>query len=290
MATSSFRLRRAEIHLKGEIIPDKVAYALMIDPAKVLEFQYVDVGGGPVKQPVSAVSVMQDFYFTYKTKWVDASLGQFKIPVSWEGYNSSSKLLFPERAAVSRTFGDKRDLGVRLTKTFEKVMYSAGVFNGAGLNNLDGNNAKDVGLRLEYYPVKGATIGGVGYATVGDRDESGAKDRWELDARYEKDELLVQAEGLVARDVNSSGVAINGQGAYLAAAWRDKSNVQPALRVGFLDPDTDTDDDQQVHIDVGVNYYLLDHQAKVQASYSRTQFGGDRTADNLVILAAQASY
>jgi len=292
--TNAFRLRRAEIHVKGQIIPDRVAYAVMIDPAKVLEAQNVEIPTTPpitVKAPVGNISVLQDFYVTYLTPWADVSIGQFKIPVSWEGYNSSSKLLFPERAAVSRTFGDKRDLGLRVTKTFnDKVMYSAGVFNGAGLNNADTNNGKDLGLRLEYYPVKGATVAGVGYMSVGDRDEPGAKDRYELDGRYEVGAILIQAEALRARDVGAAGAKIDGQGAYAAVAYRHATGLQPALRVGFLDPDVDKDDDQQVHFDLGLNYYLQDHQAKGQLSYSRTQFGGGTTADNLFILAAQVSY
>ena len=98
----------------------------MIDPARVLEFRDRTLGEATVKQPVGPVSMFQDFYVTYKTTYVEASVGQFKIPVSWEGYNSSSKLLFAERAPVSRAFGDKRDLGIRLAKKFERFGYMAG--------------------------------------------------------------------------------------------------------------------------------------------------------------------
>ena len=35
---STFRLRRAEVAVKGEILPKRVAYSVMIDPAKVREF------------------------------------------------------------------------------------------------------------------------------------------------------------------------------------------------------------------------------------------------------------
>ncbi|MGA9525613.1 MAG: porin, partial [Myxococcaceae bacterium] len=89
----------------------------MIDPARVLEFRDRTLGEATVKQPVGPVSMFQDFYVTYKTTYVEASVGQFKIPVSWEGYNSSSKLLFAER-----------DLGIRLAKKFERFGYMAGVY------------------------------------------------------------------------------------------------------------------------------------------------------------------
>ena len=300
--TSTFRLRRAEISVKGEIVPKQVSYAIMIDPAKVREFQTVTVSGpmGDVKvrQPVTAVSVLQDFYITYLNKYVEASLGQFKIPVSWEGYNSSSKILFPERALVSSQFGDKRDLGLRLTKTFPKWGYSAGVFNGAGLNNLDDNDQKDVALRLEVYPIKGLVIGGVTYDSLFQREQASSKDRWEGDVRYETGPYLVQAEYIRARDGGVSA-RVTGQGAYLALGYTvpvgtDGHTVQPVVRVGFLDSDVDnnvpaTGADELVHYDIGVNYYVRSHEMKLQASYQRQQFD-EKSANNQVILAAQVAY
>ncbi len=164
---STFRLRRAELAVKGEILPKRVSYKVMIDPTKVRETTKVTVAGPPdamgnpttvdINNPTSAISALQDFYITGKLGFGELSVGQFKIPVSWEGYNSSSKLIMPERAAVSKTYGDKRDLGLRLTKKFPKWGYSAGLFNGSGLNKLDNNNQKDVALRLEAYPVAGLT-------------------------------------------------------------------------------------------------------------------------------------
>jgi hypothetical protein len=300
--TSGFRLRRAEIHVKGEILPKQVAYEIMVDPAKVLEFQtqtVTDSNGDTVevKQPVSPVSALQDFYITYLTPYLDVSLGQFKIPVSWEGYNSSAKLLFPERAAVSSAFGDKRDLGLRLAKTFDKFGYSAGVFNGTGLNARDNNNGKDVALRLEVYPIKGLTIAGVTYDSIGDRDQAGAKDRWEGDVRYEGGPFLVQSEFIRGRDVGASGSAIDSQGFYLAGGYSlpaGPGTLQPDVRVGYLDPDLDQDldpaaaggKDELWELDVGANYYLQGHEAKMQLSYSRFQFD-EASADNLFIAAAQ---
>jgi hypothetical protein len=289
-----FRIRRAELHAKGQIIPDKVQYEVNIDFAKVLEPKTTSIPTDPptsVKEPQSAISALQDVYVTYLTKNAEVSIGQFKIPVSWEGYNSSSKLLFPERAAVSKQFGDKRDLGLRVTKTFTKFMYSAGVFNGPGLNLPDNNKGKDVALRLEYYPIKGLTLAGVTYDSVFDRKQPGAKDRWELDVRYEKDALVVQAEALAARDFDACKTQIDGHGFYVAAAYKLANGLQPALRVGAMDPNTDVDGDHLFHLDVGANYYLQDHNAKLQAAFTRTQFAADgKVGDNLFILAAQVYY
>jgi phosphate-selective porin len=75
------------------------------------------------------------------SEYADVSLGQFKIPISWEGYQSSSKLLFPERALSSRAFGDQRDIGLRVEK-IGPIYYYAGLFNGTGLNRRDNNDKR----------------------------------------------------------------------------------------------------------------------------------------------------
>ena len=153
-----------------------------------------------MRAPSSAVADMfQDYYLTFLVPYVDISIGQFKIPVSWEGYNSSGHLIFPERFLIARQWGDKRDLGIRLAHRFDYFGYSAGVFNGSGQNAFETNNSKDLALRLEAYPIEGLTIAGVAYATVGDRSQAGTKDRYEGDVRFERWGFLFQAEYIAAR-------------------------------------------------------------------------------------------
>ena len=308
--TSTFRIRRMEIGAKGEILPKRVGFNLMFDVAKVRELvntTITDSGGdtSTVRQPVAGTSSgpLQDFYITGFHKYVEASIGQFKIPVSWEGYNSSAKIVFPERALISNTYGDKRDLGIRLTKTFKKWMYSAGVFNGQGANNLDTNVQKDVALRLEAYPVEGLMIGGVAYDSVGIRHRAGTKDRWEADVRYEKNNLLLQGEYIRARDKakdNTDFVTAQGFYALVGYTIKDKAlcgDLQPVVRVGYIDPDADKNldptmsggSDEMMHYDVGVNYYLKGHEMKLQGAYQRQQFD-DKDAVNQVIVAAQVWY
>jgi hypothetical protein len=300
--TTTFRLRRAEIAAKGEIVPDVVAYAVMFDVAKVLEprDETFEVAGESltVKQPVSALAVMQDLIITLKSTWVDASIGQFKIPVSWEGFNSTTKLLFPERATVAREFGDKRDLGLRLAKTFEYFGYSAGLFNGAALNALDTNNGKDFGLRLEVYPLKELVIAGVLYRTIGDRDQAGAKDRYEVDFRYERGPFLLQAEYIRARDTQRDGSGVRAQGFYVALGYYVFEPVQVGLRFGHLDPDVSRDvdpgssstaKDELFHYEAVANYLIAKHEAKLQLSYSRFQYD-QRKPTNDIIFAAQVAF
>lgn len=304
-APSTFRLRRAEIRIKGEIVPMRVGYQIMVDPAKVLESQKttaptadgstsVSVQQQPASQ--STISIMQDFFITFMSDYADVSFGQFKMPVTWEGYNGSSKLLFPERAAVVRRWGDKRDIGLRVDKKLfgEKLYYSLSVLNGEGQNKADSNNQKDVGLRLEAYPIKQIMLGAVGYMGVTERDRGGTKDRVDGELRIEAGGALLQAEYVRSWDVPATGAdRIPGHGFYAAAGYTFFDRLQPIARIGFIDPNTNEDptasEDETWVYEGGFNYYLRKHEMKLQASYSVFDFDLAKTRHELIV-AAQVAF
>jgi hypothetical protein len=300
LSATTLKIRRLEISASGEIIPKFVRYRFMFDPSRVRDTlntaNAVDGAGNPVpvRTPASALSTLQDFYITFSGEFADVSFGQFKNPVSWDGFNSAAKILLPERAFVANLLGGQRDLGVRIEKTFTHFAYFFGVFNGAGQNNFDNNNQKDAALRVEVYPVPGMTIAGVTYDSVGYRTRAGTKDRWEGDFRYEAGPFLIQSEFIRNHDVFKDGAtAVSGQGAYVALAFKLKDlgsgnwkgDLQPVVRVGFYDPDADNNldptkvaasnfggNDERMDYEVGLNYYLRNHEMKLQASYDRQQF------------------
>ncbi|MEZ4220252.1 MAG: porin [Polyangiaceae bacterium] len=306
LTQSTIRLRRAEVKIKGDIVRDFLSYAVMFDPAKVLEFddENLEVEGqqpapttpGTVEasQPQSSVSVLQDAYATFKSEWAEASVGQFKNPLSWEGSNSASKLLFPERSTVARYFGDKRDLGLKVEKKLgDYFYYNLGVYNGTGLNRRDDNNQKDAALRVEVYPLKGMMLGGVGYMGVGQRDEPRTKDRVEADLRIDVANALLQAEYLHGWD-GPKGARTEGHGFYVAAGYTFFDRLQPAIRVGGLDRNIDADlsegsDDEVWHYEAVVNYYLQEQQARFALSYGLFDYDDSDSRGELTLL-AQVSF
>jgi hypothetical protein len=317
---SSLRVRRAEIRAKGEIIPKTIGYMVMFDVARLLDFtnKNVDVkdadgatvGTATVSQPPTNVrgsalmsgsntSILQDVALTWTNDFADVSIGQFKIPVSLEGAGSASKLYFPERALVSRLYGDRRDLGLKADKKFDMFGYTLGVYNGEGQNKLDSNDQKDVALRLEVYPVKGLTIAGVGYVAVGDRDLPGTKDRVEGDVKYEANDILLQAEYIRGWD-KTAATRLNGRGFYVLAGYTFFDKLQPVVRIGSVDPDKDNDEhgatapdplDEITAYEFGANYYFKSHDAKLQLAGS---FFDPEQANQLtrfeLILAAQVAF
>jgi hypothetical protein len=298
----------------------------MFDPARLLDFKSnnaqvkaadgtvvgtVPVVGPPGAQNGSTVitgassSILQDVQLTYITDFADVAIGQFKIPVSLEGSGSASKLLFPERSLVARRFGDRRDIGLKVEKKFDSFSYLFGVYNGEGQNNLDSNDQKDLALRIEVYPIKELTIGAVGYVSVGDRQLVGTKDRIEGDIKFEKYGFLLQAEAIRGWDVIAGATPrrIKGQGFYVAAGYTLFDKLQPIVRVGSVDPEIGADEhgstdiaavaplDEMTAYEFGVNYYLKQHDAKLQLAgsfFDPEQKVAHTTFD--LILAAQVAF
>lgn len=286
---SYVRARRAELRAKGEIVPKLIGYNVMIDAAKLLQFSSTNVNvqnqtpppADPsqqervaVPQPPADTSILQDAYVLAMSEYVDVWFGQFKNLVSWEGYNPSAKVIMPERSLVSRTYGDRRDLGIKAEKKFEHLMYALAVFGGNGPNQPDTtNNQKNVVLRAEVYPIKGTLLGGLVYYAVGDRDAPNTQDRAEADLRIDLANVLFQSEYIQAWDMNATGTdRVEGQGAYAALGYTFLDHVQPVVRVGFLNPNMHAANDGTGVYELGVNYFVKTGESKdemkLQLSYS----------------------
>ncbi|MGC4118542.1 MAG: porin [Myxococcales bacterium] len=307
MGTSfTFRIRRAEMGVYGSALGDRFAFKAVIDPIRALEFKDITLTlagpNGPkettIKQPVGATTLLQDLFLSYSFEYADITAGQFRIPVSWESYNSSAKTLLPERALVVRQFSDKRDIGLRVSKTFKRFSYGLFLLNGAGQNTLDFNVQKDMALRLEAYPIDGMMIGLLAYSSVTDRGMAGTKDRWEGDLRFERAGFIGQAEFIRGRDKTSKGW-VDSYGLYAAVGYTYRERVQAVIRYGHYDPSLGRESgaicatslsaasacEANVY-EVGVNAFILGNELKVQASYSL--FGWTNVPDqHQVIVATQ---
>lgn len=319
-STSTFRIRRAEISGTGAIIPKFVTWRFMFDPMRVRDIptvaNAVNATAGGAAVPVrsyNTITMLQDAYITLQGEFMDVTIGQFKAPISWDAFGSAAKIIMPDRQFIALLEGGQRDIGVRLEKTFEKFSYVVGIVNGSGQNNIDTNNQKDVEGRVEIYPIPGMTIAGAFYDSVGYRTKAGTKDRWEGDFRYETGPFLIQAEFIRNRDILAdNGKALNSQGGYAALAYKLKGlgsgnwkgDLQPVIRVGFFDPNADTDvipgttpageifpgtTDERIDYEAGLNYYLRGHEMKFQVSYDRQQLDDTKAKapNNEVIVATQ---
>jgi len=304
---STLRVRRAELRVKGELIKKLIGFNVMIDPARALDgtsqtLTASDKTTTVVVNNQGAISILGDLVLTVMSDYADVSVGQFKIPVSLEGAGSASKLLFPERAVVSRAYGDVRDMGIKVEKKLGKhLYYQAAVFNGEGQNKVDTNKQKDLAGRIEVYPIDGITVGAVGYAGINDRDKAPTKDRVEADFKLDLAHVLLQAEYIHGWDGATGQTRREGAGVYAVLGYTFMDKLQPLFRVGHYDPDVSKDlqgsgeqtnlpkMDEVTTYELGLNYYLLSDNAKLQAAWSKYVYKNEPNRGELII-AAQAAF
>ncbi|MDZ4676686.1 MAG: porin [Oligoflexia bacterium] len=250
----NYRLRRAELKLSGSVV-ENTRWFVMIDPAKSLRSGSVSTNNDN--------KVLQDLGVAF-TLYPDLEIvaGQFKIPTTSEGLDSSSELLFPERAYVSRYFGDRRDIGMMLNGTFgplqAKLMASNGQpnVNSNAANIDDTNNSKDLNTRLDYKisdAFKAGAFYGQSQAVVGSSTRYGGN------LRFKWDELQLRAEGVQAKELD-----IDRNGMTTEVAYDVSDKFQPALRYENFQVTTDPNTSSSSAYTLGLNYLIHSHNAKIQ--------------------------
>lgn len=151
--SSTFYLKRARVSLTGNVPQDNIDYRLQVDMA-----------GSPK---------ICDLYFRYKPSAAfNVQLGQFKIPFAIENdiygpttvefidYSYITTLLARNADRFDGISAGGRDIGLQLyggfgeARGYNILSYNLGIFNGAGINRADNNDAKDVVARIIFKPSK----------------------------------------------------------------------------------------------------------------------------------------
>ena len=302
----TFRLRRGELKLSGEITP-KAKWTVMIDPAKAISVNntWDTIGGTKVVSDVKvsqASRILQDAFLTLDyIPRVHLDFGQFKVPLSLEGLQSSATLETVERAMFASdrtrggTYGDIRDLGVMLRGPITSHLdYQIGLFNGSGetQNDMDKNDQKALIGRLVVRPpfLKGLQIGGSGAWGNGQRADRPRRDRLGAELLYNRRSLLLKSEFMTGKDSSTSRL-----GYYGLIGYKVRPNVQAVFRFDVWDPDTrlETDSSNVTERDyvVGVNYFITESTLKLQLNYVRKTFQNQLLpSKNLALVNLQTSW
>lgn len=307
LTNDTLRLRRAELKFSGEVIP-KINWLVMIDPAKALSINntLVPVAGTNVvagASPNQATRVLQDAFVTVGyLKHAQVDLGQFKVPLSLEGYQSPSTLDTVERAlflsdrARGGALGDVRDTGLVVRGAFGSALeYQTGVFNGLGerQNDLDRNDEKALAGRLVFKPAffRGLQIGSSGAWADGNGSvEDPYRNRLGAELLYQRGGWKLKSELMSGND---AGVA--RLGSYGHVAFRAAKRFEPVFRFDYWDPDTSSEFTPATVIErdylAGFNLYLHEHNAKLQFNYVRKTFAGEIAPDrNLFLMNLQTAW
>ena len=284
---NSFRFRRAEMKFSGQLLP-KVKWTIMIDPAKALSVNTTSstVNGTPVITSVSpnqASKILQDAFFTLTyLKDVNIDIGQYKIPLTLEGLQSSSALDTVERALFMSDrgrgggLGDIRDFGVQFSGPLGKNFnYQIGVFNGVGENQnaADGNQEKAVIGRFIVRPpfVKGLQLGVSGAWSNYDRVANPRRDRFGGELLYSNKKVKFKSEVMGAVDGD-----LHRLGFYSHLGYRITPKLEAIFRIDGFDPDRrrETSSSNVFELDYvgGFNYYFSENNFKFQLNYIRKTF------------------
>lgn len=143
----SFSIPRARLSLSAGLVKN-VRFRIQVDG---------------VKSP-ALIDALVDVQFK---PYLGLRVGQYYVPFSLENTTSDADLDAINRSQVvnalapGRDIGAQgRDIGVMLTGKHSIFEYSAGIFNGAGINKQDTNKNKDISARLIVHPVKNLAVGG----------------------------------------------------------------------------------------------------------------------------------
>ena len=264
-ANDRFRLRRSEIKFGGKIAEGQpIEYTVMVDPAQLTE-------------DASRKSPLQDAflslgYIPHHT----IDIGQYKLGLGEEGTRSSAKIDTIERAYISRTFGDQRDIGIRLSGKWPYVDYNVGIFNGSGMNQADANDQKDIAGRMVFKPfkdsekLKGFEMGISGYHRPA-HGNTFAKKRLGLESRYEYKKFSIKGEYMSGQGTASSSVTTENR--TLANGWYGQlgyyfiPKLQGVLKYEQYDPNEEAANDKIQETTAGLNYFIEKYNAKLQLNY-----------------------
>jgi hypothetical protein len=248
-STFNFRIRRAELKISGQTIPE-LKYFLMIDPAKGIK-------DGAVSKD-NDNKILQDIGINYQIiNGLEFQIGQFKTPTSAEGLQSAGDLLFPERAITSRTFGDKRETGAMLTyKNSDWLKVSVMGSNGGNTNTNDNNSDKDLSGRVDLKLFENLSLGGFSSYSDG-KDIKTYRNGANFAAKLGN--FFLNAEG-------ATGMIdlLKSHGFYVDLGYDHQKILKPVLRYEYFVLN---------HVistlySAGINYSILDAKAKFQLSYT----------------------
>jgi hypothetical protein len=238
---ATYRLRRVEVKMTADL-GSRAQAVMMVDVAKSLSLNTSDT------QPAVNQSsrVLQDAFISMPVRKLTIDAGQQRLPLGYEGSMGASSLETVERALMESdksrgaSFGDVRDAGVIVRRSWTAVEYRVGLFNGSGetMNEVDKQVGKAVVARLALQPVliPGLRIG-VSAATSGrGADDNPTRDRIGADLRVARGPLALQLEGMAGQDGPTHRV-----GYYALTTYALRPRLTLVSRVDVFDPDLDTD-------------------------------------------------
>ena len=309
-AFDTFRLRRAEMRITAPSITSRISGTVQFDFAKSLSLAS---GGGSINQSGRTLQELQISYLLRKGRvaasgapraagqgntpaapnniYVD--VGQFKIPIGYEGDLVSSSalstveraLMFSARDPFGGGYGDVRDTGVQLRGTQGQFRYWLGAFNGLGerQNDLATSDTKSIIGRVAFSPrsIQGLTVGVSGARgnsrNAGTAGQQADRSLLNAFAAYNRNKLTLQGEYLTGDSqrlpLNTAGFDNDVRGYYGLVGYRFAPKIEGVFRYDYFNFDRQLENASVRDLVFGMNYYIKGNNAKIQANIVRRSGG-----------------
>jgi hypothetical protein len=238
---STYRLRRVEMKITADL-GDHVQAVMMVDPAKALSLNT----SGAQPAVTQSSRILQDAFITMPLRRMTVDAGQQRLPLGYEGAMSASGLETVERALMESdkarfaSFGDVRDAGVSVRRTWTALDYKVGVFNGSGetMNDVDRQVGKAVVGQLGFRPnvLPGVRVGLSGATSGRGAGDNPTRDRIGADLRVVRGPVSLQTEIMAGQDGPTHRL-----GWYALSTFTPRKGFKVVSRVDVFDPDLATD-------------------------------------------------
>lgn len=289
--SDGFDIRRARLDIKGNLSP-YFSYGMLAEFA-----------GSP--------KLLDAFGEIKLFDYLNVTLGQFKIPFSYENLASDSKSELIDRSQVvealvarrNDVIGDHngRDLGVQAGGSFIKngdkymIDYRLGLFNGNGINTNEPdtfNEAKDLAARLIFHPLKGLDIGGsyyngFSYFTTSKTQPKANHERSRIgvELNYVFQNFLLRGEYIKGTDAS-----VNREGFYILGGYYIiPKKLQVVVKYDQYDRDISKSSDITTNFVVGTSYNF-NNFARLLASYTIRKEQTDQVNNNNFSIQFQAGF
>jgi phosphate-selective porin len=273
--TDSFSIPRARLTLSGELLKN-VRFKIQVDAAKnpALMDAQIDIQFRP---------------------YLGLRFGQYYVPFSLENNTSDSELDTILRSQVvnalspSRDIGSQgRDIGAMFIGRYSIAEYYLGVFNGAGINKLDTNKAKDVSARLILHPTSALAVGGSLYRGR-HNPVQGLPDISRTRAGLEAS-LNLGAWSLVGEFISGKDDLVSRSGWYLQGGYFVlPEKLQAVVKWDTYDRDKDMSGDRTDLFTLATNWYLW-KKTKLAVNYNLYRKEDEGTANQAISVQFQAAF
>lgn len=249
---NAFYFKTIDIGLKGTPL-DYLAYRVQITlDKKTLKFQ-----------PLDAYFGIKIFSFT------QLLIGQFKPPFSMERLIPSPEQDFVATAMATKLLPE-RDIGIALFGETNRIEFNAGVLNGAGFNEPEGNSKKDLVGRFLFKPIKNTRIGGAVYwGWQGPDTNIAIKRRYNFQAEIKYPKFHIRGEYTHGEDNDVEKQAYYAQTGYKFKIPNKYLKIlEPLIRYEWYNSNDAAQPKKFAMVTLGTNLYFYEHKFKCQVNYN----------------------